>query len=120
MKRTIYMSDALEQLAEKTRGASRRAGGFSRRLGEIVERYQLVLDLESEKLPELTNTELEIMGEVVMGAAIDARKIRGLHLDPLDATLGTPEERKALADKIEPLTAGQRLALIERVEGNAE
>ena len=120
MKRTIYMNDALEQLAEKTRGASRRTGGFSRRLGEIVERYQLVLDLESEKLPELTDTELEIMGEVVMGAVIDARKIRGLHLDPLDAALGTPDERKALADKIEPLTAAQRLALIERVEGNAE
>ncbi len=118
MKRTIYMSEPLEALAEKTRGASRRTSGFSRRLGEIVERYQLVLELESEKLPELTDTELEIMGEIVMGSVISARKIRGLHLDPLDATLGTPDERKALADKIEPLTAAQRLALIERVEGN--
>lgn len=120
MKRTIYMSAALEQLADKTRGASRRAGGFSRRLGEIVERYQLVLDLESEKLPDLTDAELEIMRVIVMGAVIDARKIRGLHLDPLDATIGTPGERRVLADKIEPLTAAQRLALIERVEGNAE
>ena len=117
MRKTIYMSEPLCRLAEATRGDSRRTSGFSRRLGEIVERYQLVLDLESEKLPELTDTELEIMGEVVMGAVIDARKIRGLHLDPLDAATGTPEERKALADKIEPLTAGQRLALAEKIEG---
>ena len=79
-----------------------------------------MLDLESEKLPELAGIELEILREVIAGATIDARKIRGLHLDPLDATLGTPDERKALANKIEPLTAAQRLALIERVEGNVE
>lgn len=117
MRKTIYMSKPLAELAEKTRGDSRRTSGFSRRLGEIVERYQIMLDIDAQKLPELTDTELEIMGEVVMGAAIDARKIRGLHLDPLDAELGTPEERKALADKIEPLTAGQRLALVEKIEG---
>ena len=52
-----------------------------------------------------------------MGSVIDARKIRGLHLDPLDAASGTPEERKDLAAKIEPLTAGQRIVLIEKVEG---
>lgn len=117
MKRTIYMSEPLEALAEKTRGTSRRTSGFSRRLGEIVERYQIMLDIDTQKLPKLTDTELEIMGEVIMGAVIDARKVRGLHLDPLDATLGTPDERKTLADKIEPLTAGQRLVLIEKVEG---
>ena len=117
MRKTIYMSEPLIKLAEKTRGDSRRTSGFSRRLGEIVERYQIMIDIDAKKLPELTDGELEIMGEIVMGSVIDARKIRGLHLDPLDATIGTPDERKALADKIEPLTAGQRLALVEKVEG---
>lgn len=117
MRKTIYMSEPLIKLAEKTRGDSRRTSGFSRRLGEIVERYQIMLDIDAQKLPELTDTELEIMGEIVMGSVIDARKIRGLHLDPLDAATGTPEERKQLAAKIEPLTAGQRLALVEKVEG---
>lgn len=117
MRKTIYMSEPLERLAEKTRGTSRRTGGFSRRLGEIVERYQIMLSLDAPKLPELTDSEMEIMGEVVMGSLIDARKIRGLHLDPLDAALGTPDERRQLAAKIEPLTAGQRLALVEKVEG---
>lgn len=117
MRKTIYMSEPLIRLAEETRGDSRRTSGFSRRLGEIVERYKIMLDIDAQKLPELTDDEMEIMGEIVMGSVIDARKIRGLHLDPLDAASGTPEERRRLASKIEPLTAGQRLALVERIEG---
>lgn len=117
MRKTIYMSEPLIRLAEKTRGDSRRTSGFSRRLGEIVERYQIMLDIDAQKLPELTDSEMEIMGEVIMGSVIDARKIRGLHLDPLDAASGTPDERKQLAEKIGPLTAGQRLALVEKIEG---
>lgn len=111
MKRTIYMSDPLVRLAEKTRGDSRRTSGFSRRLGEIVERYQIMLDLDT--LPELTDTELAIMGEGLCGAVIDRRKIRGLHLDVLDAAVGSDDDRKQLYKKIEALTAGQRLALVE-------
>ena len=117
MRKTIYMSEPLIRLAEKTRGDSRRTSGFSRRLGEIVERYQIMLDIDAQKLPELTDSEMEIMGEVIMGSVIDARKISRLHISQLDAASGPPDERKALADKIEPLTAGQRLALVEKVEG---
>lgn len=113
MKRTIYMSEPLERLAEETRGDSRRTSGFSRRLGEIVERYQIMLDLDTP--PKLTETELAIMGEVLYGAVIDRRKIRGLHLDVLDAATGTPDDRKQLSAKIERLTAGQRLAMIEKI-----
>ena len=111
MKRTIYMSEPLERLADETRGDSRRTSGFSRRLGEIVERYQIMLDLDTP--PELTETELAIMGEVLCGAVIDRRKIRGLHLDVLDATVGAEADRKQLSGKIEALTAGQRLTLVE-------
>lgn len=111
MKRTIYMSEPLERLAEETRGDSRRTSGFSRRLGEIVERYQIMIDLDTPQ--ELTDTELSIMGEVLAGAVIDRRKIRGLHLDVLDAAVGSKDDRKQLSKKIESLTAGQRLALVE-------
>lgn len=111
MKRTIYMREPLERLAEETRGDSRRTSGFSRRLGEIVERYKIMLELDTP--PELTETELTIVGEVLAGAVIDRRKIRGLHLDILDAATGTPDDRKKLSAKIEGLTAGQRLALVE-------
>lgn len=113
MKRTIYMSEPLERLADETRGDSRRTSGFSRRLGEIVERYQIILDLDRDSLPALTDTELSIMGEVLAGAIIDRRKIRGLHLDVLDAAIGSNDDRKQLAKKIKALTAGQRLVLIE-------
>lgn len=113
MKRTIYMSEPLERLADETRGDSRRTSGFSRRLGEIVERYQIILDLDRDSLPALTDTELAIMGEVLCGAVIDRRKIRGLHLDVLDAATGSDADRKQLSGKIEALTAGQRLALVE-------
>lgn len=113
MKRTIYMSEPLERLADETRGDSRRTSGFSRRLGEIVERYQIMLDLDMGSLPELTEIELAIMGEVLCGAVIDRRKIRGLHLDVLDATVGSDDDRKQLSGKIEALTAGQRLVLVE-------
>lgn len=111
MKRTIYMSETLERLADETRGDSRRTSGFSRRLGEIVERYKIMLELDTP--PELTEAELAIMGEVLSGAVIDRRKIRGLHLDVLDAAVGSDDDRKQLSKKIEALTAGQRLALVE-------
>jgi hypothetical protein len=113
MKRTIYMSEPLERLAEETKGDSRRTSGFSRRLGEIVERYQAMLDLDMGSLPALTETELSIMGEVLSGAIVDRRKIRGLHLDVLDAAVGSNDDRKQLSKKIEALTAGQRLVLVE-------
>lgn len=113
MKRTIYMSEPLERLADETRGDSRRTSGFSRRLGEIVERYRIMLDLDMGSLPTLTDTELAIIGEVLCGAVIDRRKIRGLHLDVLDAAVGSDDDRKQLYKKIEALTAGQRLALVE-------
>ena len=115
MKRTIYMSEPLERLADETRGDSRRTSGFSHRLGEIVERYQIILDLDRDSLPALTDTELSIMGEVLSGAVIDRRKIRGLHLDVLDATVGSDDDRKQLSGKIEALTAGQRLVLVENL-----
>ena len=115
MKRTIYMSEPLERLAEETRGSSRRTSGFSRRLGEIVERYQIMLDLDTHKLPALTDTEMAIMGEVICGSVIDRRKIRGLHLDVLDAAVGSDDDRKLLSEKIEALTAGQRLVIVENL-----
>lgn len=115
MKRTIYMSEPLERLADETRGDSRRTSGFSRRLGEIVERYQIMLDLDIGNLPDLTDTELSIMGEVLAGSIIDRRKIRGLHLDVLDAATGATADKKQLSAKIERLTAGQRLAMIEKI-----
>jgi len=106
----IYMSPALTELEAdvKETGAS-----FSARLGEIVERYQILLYLE--ELPEFSEDEMTILSEVIYGAAIDRRKVRGLHLDVLDAATGTIAEREELSRKVEEMGAGARLALIERL-----
>lgn len=102
------MSEPLEMLAEELEGSDT---SFSGRLSEIVRRYGILLDLEED--PPFSDEETAILGEVVCGATIDRRKVRGLHLDVLDAASGTQEERNDLSAKIENLTAGQRLKLIE-------
>lgn len=106
----VYMNPALVELEADVKevGAS-----FSARLGEIVERYGILIDLE--ELPDFSEAETEILSEVICGAAIDRRKVRGLHLDVLDAASGTQEEREELSRKVEEMGAGARLALIERL-----
>ena len=106
----IYMSSALTELETEVKESG---GSFSARLGEIVERYGILLDLE--ELPDFSEAEMEILSEVVCGATIDRRKVRGLHLDVLDAATGTPEIRSAVSAKIEKMTAGQRITLIEKM-----
>ena len=112
-KKTIYMNPPLETLAEKTKGESRRAGGFSAALGDIVERYQILIDLTA--LPSFSDDEIGILSETICGSVIDTRKIRGLHLDVLDCASGTPETRRYLSELIEDMSAGERLALIEKM-----
>ena len=104
----VYMSPALTGLESTMK---ENGGSFSARLGEIVERYQMILDLE--ELPEFSEDEMEILNEVIGGNIVDRRKVRGLHLDVLDAATGTQAARDALSAKVAEMTAGQRLKLIE-------
>ena len=104
----VYMNAPRVGLEAETKESG---WSFSARLGEIVERYQMMLDLET--LPEFSENELLILGEAICGSVIDRRKIRGLHLDVLDTAIGTKEERNALSAKVAEMTVGQRLKLIE-------
>lgn len=113
VKKTIYMSEPLERLAEKTQAADRRNGGFSRRLGEIVDRYDIIMSMTD--LPEFTDAETEILSEIVCGSVIDARKIRGLHLDVIDVASETEAHKAKLRRKIESLSPAQRIKLIENL-----
>lgn len=106
----IYMNPALAGLEAETKESG---GSFSARLGEIVERYGILLSLE--EVPEFTEDEIEVLSEMVCGSYINCRKVRGLHLDALDVASGTEESRRAVSEKIEKMTAGQRLALIEKM-----
>ena len=107
MKKTIYMNDPLIKLNEQTAN-----GGFSRRLGEIVERYDIVMKLTPEP-PKFSREEMHILGEVLAGAKISAGFIYSLGLDVLDSVLETPEIREALAKKIDAMTAAEKVKIIE-------
>lgn len=106
----VYMNTGLSELESEMKEMG---GSFSARLGEIVERYQIILGLET--LPEFSENELLILGEAICGSVIDRRKVRGLHLDVLDTAIGAQAERDALSVKVEAMTAGQRLKLIESI-----
>lgn len=107
-KKTISTGANIDRLDAEVKAAG---GNFSARLDEIVERYQMMLDLEA--LPEFSEDEMEILNEVIWDNIVDRRKVRGLHLDVLDAASGTQEEREELSHKVEEMGAGQRLKLIE-------
>ena len=102
------MGEAIEALSDKMK---QEGGNFSARLDEIVERYSVLLDLEA--LPEFSEEETAILSECICGSVINRRKVRGLHLDVLDTATGTKEDRADLSAKVEEMTAGQRLKLIE-------
>ena len=106
----VYMNPALAGLEADVK---ENGGSFSARLGEIVERYGILLDLE--ELPDFSEAETAILSECICGSAIDRRKVRGLHLDVLDAATWTIAEREELSRKVEEMGAGARLALIERL-----
>ena len=107
-KKTISTGENVDRLDAVIKEAG---GNFSARLDEIVGRYNILLDLE--ELPEFSPEELTILGEVICGSVIDRRKVRGLHLDVLDAAIGTEIDRAELSALIESMSIGQRLKLIE-------
>ena len=106
----VYMNEPLIALESTMK---ENGGSFSARLGEIVERYGILLSLE--EVPDFSDEEVYILSECVCGSYINCRKVRGLHLDVLDAATGTQEEREELSHKVEKMGAGARLALIERL-----
>lgn len=107
MKKTIYMNDPLIRLNEQTPD-----GSFSRRLGEVVERYDIIMKLTPEP-PEFSREEMHILGEVLAGAKISAGFIHSLGFEILDSVLETPETREALAKKIDAMTAAEKVKMIE-------
>ena len=109
-RKTISTGENIDRLDAEVKAAG---GNFSARLDEIVERYQILLTLE--EVPDFSDEEVYILSECVCGSYINCRKVRGLHLDVLDAATGTQEERETLSRKVAEMGAGARLALIERL-----
>ncbi len=108
MKKTIYMNDPLYKLNEQTPD-----GGFSRRLGEIVERYDIIMRLTPT--PKFSQEEMHILGEVLAGAKISVGFIHSLGFEIQDSVLETPEIREALAKKIDAMTAAEKVKMVETI-----
>lgn len=112
-RRNIWMNPPLERLAEVCGEGTGRAGRFSAKLGEAIERYQIILDLTT--LPAFSDDEISVLSETICGSVIDARKIRGMHLDVLDCASGTPELRQELSKRVEAMAPAERLVLVEKM-----
>lgn len=107
MRKNIYMNPPLQRLLEKTEQR-----GFSAALGNIIERYEILLELS--ELPAFSDEEINILSESICGSIVDRRKIRGLHLDVLDC-VGDENIKFDLSKKIEKMEIGAKLALIEKL-----
>lgn len=111
MRETVWMNDPLLDLKEQL-DAEGLGDGFSQRLGDIVERYQVIMKLTPAI--ELTDIEKMIIGESICSSVLTPEKIRRMHDYLMDCEdIGTFDERKALHDKIESVDAAGRIAIIE-------
>ena len=111
MRKTIWMNPPLEKLAEKCGEAKGRDGQFSRRLGDIVERYDVLIRLTS--VPELDDEERMILGVVICGSTVTPTAIRYMDDGVLESGASTDENLRQLAEKIKGWSPAERLAVIE-------
>ncbi|MEG0797374.1 MAG: hypothetical protein RR384_01135 [Acidaminococcaceae bacterium] len=110
MRKNIYMNAPLEKLLEETK-----PGKFSQRLGEIVERYSVIIGLT--KIPNFTQNEIIILSKLICGITVTQTMVRTMHCAIMDMYEDNII-KKNLADKIEQLSATQRIMLIESLSQN--
>ena len=107
--KTIWMSPPLEKLADACgRGNTGRGGQFSRRLGDIVERYAALMSCAS--LPDLSDDDRMIISAAVSGSIVTPTMLR--HLPDMLRDLGIAGA-VALADSVEGWDVLTRAAVIE-------
>jgi len=109
-RKQIWMNPPLERLAEQSQGKGR-DGTFSRRLGDIVERYEVLMKLTP--VQELSDIEKMIIGEVICGSVISPTTIRHMPESIMDCATGTKEDRVTLSKAIKTLSMAERIAIIE-------
>ncbi|MEV2729561.1 hypothetical protein ABNC73_12905 [Paenibacillus larvae] len=110
-RKTVWMNQPLEKLAKECGKANGREGKFSARLGDIVERFDIIMKLTP--IPELSDIEKMILGEVVCGSTLSPVTVKYMPKSIVDAATGTPEERETLSRKVEGWSAAERIAVIE-------
>lgn len=114
MRKQIWMNSPLERLAEQCGKAKGRDGQFSRRLGDVVERYEAIIKLTP--IPGMDAEEKMILGAVICGGTITPTSIKYLDESVMDLGASTVENRQALAEKIKTWSAAERIAAIESLD----
>ncbi|QHZ52292.1 hypothetical protein [Paenibacillus larvae] len=110
-RKHIWMNPPLERLAAECGKANGREGKFSARLGDVVERFDIIMKLTPA--PEMNDIEKMILGEVVCGSALSVVTVKYMPESIMDAATGTAEEREILSSKVGGWTAAERIAAIE-------
>ena len=111
MRKQIWMNPPLERLAEQCKPARGRDGQFSRRLGDIVERYEAIIKVTP--VPDLTEEETMILGAVICGSPVSSLTIKYMDESILESGASTAENRQQLAEKIKSWSVAERVAAIE-------
>lgn len=112
-RKQIWMNPPLERLAEKCGKGKGREGKFSGRLGDVVERFDIIMKLTPT--PEMSDVEKMILGEVIYGSALTPTIVKYMNEAVMDAATGSEDERKSLSDKIQTWSVAERVAAIESI-----
>ena len=108
MRKDLWMNPPLERVLKS-------ATNFSRRLGDIVDRYELIL--KSAEAPIITKKERMILIDAFGSTIINETAIKNMDENILQSQVGTQEERKELAEKITRLNIVEKILIIEKIEG---
>ncbi|MEG0729646.1 MAG: hypothetical protein RR420_08490 [Anaerovoracaceae bacterium] len=111
--KTIWLNPPLERVMAGLEQKNGRAGQFSRRIGDIAERYNMIIS-ETEP-PELTTSELSILGDALCSTEINNLSMKYMHENILASTIGTEEERKNLSRRAEKWSIVEKIAILEKV-----
>ena len=110
-RKHIWMNPPLERLAEQCGKANGRDGKFSSRLGDLVERYEVLMKLTT--VPELTDEEKMIIGATICGSAMSHLTIKYMDESVLESGAGNAESLQLLSDKVKTWSPTERMAVIE-------
>ncbi len=103
-KVSIWMTDQMMELKQTPPDLR----SFSRRVGDTIERYDILLKLEGD--PEMSGQEKVTLGEALLGGYMDKNKIKYLHENIADTEMDGSAE---FSKRVESWSYTKRMAAIE-------
>lgn len=115
-RKTIWLNPPLEILLKELKQKNQE-GNFSRCLGNIAERYSLLMEDTYSSIPELNQNEQVLLNTILnKNRTITIELLKNMtKIIELSAN-GSAEDRTTLKNKFEPLCVLERIAVIEKYE----